>query len=480
MKMAKAKEGLWGKLLFILLALFIASKLVLLSSDTIVLWDETVYMSMGKYIYSGGSVGFWEEFRPPLLPVFLGPLWKLGGPGQGHIILSKLFAILISTVSIYSVWLLANKLLANAKKSFFAATIFAFTYIFFYYNSFAVMTDVFSAMLITLSLYFFVRGKNWLSGFFSGLAVLARFPSFILAAALLAACFFSKEKLTERLRNAAVFMFFFLAVLTPFLIHSKLAYGSFLHPLLSASEHASNPVHKHGILYYPLELLKWSPVFLLSFFALFRRPKLESLLQRRLAAPLLFFAFFIVYLYSIVNKQDRFLMPLLPLIAIAASEGFHLLKQFLSAKSKPYIAVVIVCILFLPMLYKDAWSFDFRNDEERNVTREFYKYFESHKPKGPVLTTDPVPAVYSDSKFIPLYYSVPNGSRIYESEKAKAYATIFTPEPFPCEALQEERCFKIRDEFFQKVLSENKLVFNKTFDGQHYYIFLNEKYAPTS
>src|SRR3989338_5811597 len=43
-------------------------------------WDESVYLGMGKYIYSSGEIGLWEEIRPPLLPLFLGVFLKLDLP----------------------------------------------------------------------------------------------------------------------------------------------------------------------------------------------------------------------------------------------------------------------------------------------------------------------------------------------------------------------------------------------------------------
>jgi hypothetical protein len=42
-----------------------------------VTWDESVYVGLGKYLYSNGASGIYEPFRPILLPLVLGALWKL-------------------------------------------------------------------------------------------------------------------------------------------------------------------------------------------------------------------------------------------------------------------------------------------------------------------------------------------------------------------------------------------------------------------
>ena len=43
-----------------------------------VLWDEAVYIGIGKYIWSAGNIGLWEEIRPLGLTFLFGAVWKLG------------------------------------------------------------------------------------------------------------------------------------------------------------------------------------------------------------------------------------------------------------------------------------------------------------------------------------------------------------------------------------------------------------------
>ena len=51
---------------------FILVNILFLSSYNDVWWDSSVYIGMGKYIYSFGKSGLWEESRPLIFPLILG------------------------------------------------------------------------------------------------------------------------------------------------------------------------------------------------------------------------------------------------------------------------------------------------------------------------------------------------------------------------------------------------------------------------
>ena len=59
------------------MTLFLIFKLSLLFTYHDTRWDESVYMGMGKYIYSNGQIGLWEDIRPIVLPLILGLFWKV-------------------------------------------------------------------------------------------------------------------------------------------------------------------------------------------------------------------------------------------------------------------------------------------------------------------------------------------------------------------------------------------------------------------
>ncbi len=75
----KVKEFIYSNfeiLVLIISFVFVKSFFLLKFHDLI--WDESVYLAVGKYLYSSGTVGLWEMIRPPILPIFTGLFWKLG------------------------------------------------------------------------------------------------------------------------------------------------------------------------------------------------------------------------------------------------------------------------------------------------------------------------------------------------------------------------------------------------------------------
>src|SRR3989338_11534568 len=67
------------KIIFVItFLLFFIWKLMLAFNPHVVFWDESVYIGMGKYLYSDGTIGLWEDLRPIFLPLILGALWEFG------------------------------------------------------------------------------------------------------------------------------------------------------------------------------------------------------------------------------------------------------------------------------------------------------------------------------------------------------------------------------------------------------------------
>src|SRR3989338_3706940 len=79
-----------------IIVLFLCANLIFLNFYDDVWWDSSVYIGMGKYIFSLGKSGLWEESRPLIFPLILGIGWKLGFDAVyfGRLV-SVIFAILV-------------------------------------------------------------------------------------------------------------------------------------------------------------------------------------------------------------------------------------------------------------------------------------------------------------------------------------------------------------------------------------------------
>jgi len=111
----------------IIIAFFVAAKVFFLARYHLPIWDEAVYLGMGKYIYSLGSSGLWEMLRPVGLPVAIGWAWKLGLP---YALISEIIGILFSVGSIALTYLIARKLFSK-KVGVLAAALLAASPVFF-------------------------------------------------------------------------------------------------------------------------------------------------------------------------------------------------------------------------------------------------------------------------------------------------------------------------------------------------------------
>jgi len=67
-------------------------------------WDSSVYVGMGKYIYSSGEVGSWESSRPLVWPLILGFFWEIG---LDPVLFGKLLVIVFSLGVLLLTYLIA-------------------------------------------------------------------------------------------------------------------------------------------------------------------------------------------------------------------------------------------------------------------------------------------------------------------------------------------------------------------------------------
>ena len=100
-----------------------------------VLWDEAVYIGIGKYLFSSGQVGLWEEIRPLGIPLLFGGAWKLG---LNPVIAGRVIELLFSIGTISLVYLISKEIF-NKKIASINIVIYVITPLFFY-NSLRLMT----------------------------------------------------------------------------------------------------------------------------------------------------------------------------------------------------------------------------------------------------------------------------------------------------------------------------------------------------
>lgn len=491
--------------LLLILAVFAAAKVAFLLRYHLPIWDEAVYLGMGKYLYSLGNVGIWENIRPIGLSLVSGFFWRLGLP---QIPVTELFMVLSGIGCIGLTYLIAKKVF-NGKTAVLAALLLASSPVFFLYSSY-ILTEVPSTFFVLLAIYAFIKGRYSSSGLAAAAAMFFKFPNGLLVPVFALAVLVLLPSGIKRgfsplkqLKPLASLFAAFLAGTLPFLILNYWLYRSYtsslsdaiLRPFILGSWHQSNPSKMianqlYNYFFYAVEALKQHLAFVLLVAAVFiflKRRWFEDRAKLVVASYLLLYSGYFTY---IANKDERFLILFLPAVCIFSAAAFF--EAFSLAKSLPPVknlrSIAVVGILFLVLLslaaaiLQDSYStLYWRSNAEPEVASQLYKGVSNLGIKGAVLTSEPVFAAFNDNLFLWYYYTSYNGvpqevKASNEWERGKAFeAVIYSPQTLFCPEGHLE-CETAKANMYDYLQSSFRQVFNGTYyDGKvGYSIFVNE------
>lgn len=476
--MEQKQQSLNKKFLISIFFLFLIFELLFLTTrHQDIHWDEAVYISMGKWLYSTGEQGLFESIRPLGLPLILGFLWKLH---LGTVMSYQLVIFLFAVGVLYLTWRIAETLFDN-QSALFSLFFLAITP-FFLLGSFSILTEVPTTFFILLTVYFLLQKKHpFLIGISASMAFLFKFPAGLLFLAIVLLYALQSEA-KELLRRKSPLLFTilgFLVVQLPFLVFNYFLYNqettswfdAVLRPLLFAKEHAQNYVNAvpnflHNLFYYPLEIFLNNPLLCFSmvsiFFLLFQKE------ERKKASVLLIpLCIFLLYFTAIANKQLRFAILFLPFIAIFAGEGvFFLLekvKQRLQEGKKEGIILLLVMggILVYPNI---LLVYHFFPAEILPIETEYYSFFSAQNKTGRMLTTESYFSAHSDGILaIPYYNNVTDAREIYEKYKTNVDYIVWTTDFYPC---TEEQCKQELAALEEDIVKNNDLLYEKAWNGR--------------
>lgn len=482
------RQALWHIAFVAVLAVFVSAQLLMLQKYRLVVWDEAVYIGMGKYLYSAGSSGLVEPIRPLGLPFLLGSFWKLG---IGSIMAYRVLALSIAAAAVIMTYLLGRRLFGNAA-ALFAAALVAFSPSFFS-GSAMILTDIPSVAFSLAAVYMLAKGRYALSGLFVSAAFLFRFPhALVLVAVSVAIIIGSKGKkaaFTSLFRFSAPFLAVVAAVLAAnFLLYWQV-YGlsAPFAPFFAAASHQGNPAYSvdgfsANLFFYFTGLAKEN--LLLLFFIpglLFVLRKMDKSSEGSgLLAIAVAVIAYLAYFTAIANKQPRFIIAFLPFAALLtafwAKEAFSFMKR-LHISFRLVFALLfsfLVVVSAAASVKENYGHYKSLASSEPAIVGDIYEYFSSASgaltTSETILTTDPVFAAYSDNLFIPYYDNPDAALEIYGRHSSKASYIIYTPNFFPCDKFGEE-CEEKNRLLFEKISSENRLVLNKSSGSSAHYVF---------
>ncbi len=383
--------------LLAILALTLATRLVLAFGWHEVWWDSGIYIGMGKYIYSGGASGLWEHIRPPLLPIVLGLFWKVG---LDPALFGRLLEIALMTGIVWLTYLLALQWW-NEKTALVASLIVALSPI-FYYLSFHQYTEIPSTFLVLLALWFFAKEKYLWAGIGIGLAFLAKFPAALYLPIILLTLAFSK-KWKPALHATAGFAI----IALPYFIWSSILYGNPFATISAAQETIRRVLGCNVLRHMPWWQYAWWLAFsetklhflaLPGIFALYKKwNKKHTLFVLSLAIPALYFT-------QLHCRDYRYLTLFLPFAAMLTALGIvWIYEQFKITKNSVFIILVIILGAFM-LRTSMIYYYGQERQQPDAAAENYFSYLSNNPLAGEIWTANPIVAAYTDKRLEKIYY----------------------------------------------------------------------------
>jgi 4-amino-4-deoxy-L-arabinose transferase-like glycosyltransferase len=465
-------------------------------------WDESVYLGMGKYIYSGGNSGLWEMIRPLGLPAITGLFWHTG---MNQLIASRIFSLLISVGCIITVFLIAKELF-DKRHALLSALILACTPIFFYYSEY-VLTDHISTLFLMLSILFLIRERFILGGIAGGIAFWFKFTHILYVVAVLifiAYKIFTIKKRKDMLEHSHFIIFgvIMLGFVAAYFSSNYLLYhnhfgtmDAILRPYLDASAYSNNPYQNtvfddvKGFVYYIAHYL-YNIIFHTAygfsayiFFIIYFLHAKKFIKDPKHVLVGIIFLVYLAYFSIIPYKNERFWIFFLPFMAMYASYGIMAVMRYFKLKKsrkpslgKAYRALALITIIasFSISAYNIAQFYGWdRASEKPNYDIE--RYFDIHEVNGPILTTDPGLTAYSDKRYVGAY-DILNRNGLFVNDwesKMDFAAVIYRDDAIPCLSY-DIRCLENKNELLRFIDEWFVLKDSYTYRGSNVTFFVEK------
>lgn len=477
----------------LVLSIFITIKLgFIFSRYHLPIWDEGVYVGIGKYIYSLGTSGLWEIIRPVGLPLVSGLFWALG---LNEVVFTQLFILVMASGNIFLAYLISKKLF-NKTTGIIAATLLAITPVFFLYTTY-ILTEIPSTFFALLAIYLFIEKKYFYSGIFSAAALMFRFPHGLIIPVILISILFEYDfnKIIKNskdiIKKCSNYIFGTLILIMPFLIFNYIMYRKYtgtitdalFRPFILAVSHQNNIFegvagndlisHLYNIFYYLIMIVRNNIVLIFAILGIILI--IKNWKKKNLRVILISPIIYILYHSYIINKQERFLILFLPIICILAALGLSNIYEYRTKNIFRHIVFSVTITLFIITgLYALNTNYDYyywQYETKPEITYNYYEKFDDSALQGPILISDPVIAAYTDKLLIEYRYENREIIPANEWENIKDVKTVnHFFNAVPC-LVDDTDCVMKRRELFDYFNKNYILIYNSTFYDNEHYIF---------
>lgn len=448
-----------------LLALGLAVRVWFALRPAALWWDEAIYLGMAKWLFSGGTLGYWEYFRPPLFAFVLGAGWWTGLP---IIAWGRFLALFSSAAVMFLTFLIGERVRKGVGLVALALLVPLPTFFFF---GTKLLTGVPATALALLAVWLFMRERYFFAGLLAGLAFLTRFTHGVFFAGL--GLSLVVAWLVQRRKRRSDHLAFvssglrlgvgFLAVLVPYLLVNLFTRGDALAPFLEASRvfvDYNNWVYGQGNWYYLREVLSQNVLFVLSLVGLWFFVVKKWWREASMNALVFPMLLVIVYFLRVAHKEVRFFIPAFPFLAILVGVG---VVELVRRLRRPwYCRAVIVAVVLVSLVAGFFVGATVVPEAEfSGPIREFYNFFGPGDVRdAPFISSSPLFMAYTDKPFQPLR-SWELANKVYAMYSAQASHVAIDACDHPCEP--DSECEQLRTAFIGKMDVQNTLVFNASY-----------------
>ncbi len=448
----------------IIIVLFILANLIVLNFYSDVWWDSSVYMGMGKYIFSIGKSGLWEESRPLVFPLILGVGWKLG---LDVIYFGRVISVIFAILVIFMTYKIGNKLFSK-RTGLLAAFFTAFSYNFLFFSP-NILTEMPSTLFVLLAFYFFIDNKYFLMGLFSGIAIMTRLFqifTFVGLGMIFIVYFYRKPNFFKKLFYIIIGASIFIL---PYIFLNYYLYNDVLLPF-KVQTHLTQTT---GWMLYKEFGFYFAGLFKENFFIIFL-----------LAAPFFFknnhkfYALFMIPLVYILifsfvkHKEMRFMLVILPFLYLTISYIIiQIYNKMLCKKlAFAFFSVMVVVWLIMTFLsFKNIVLYKHQRNDEAFL--HFQNYLKNNN--GGIWVTSPLYALYSDNKIDGLlyFYSSENLINFVNKNKDSVDIVLFNSCDILCPPAELDfLCLESR-KILRTLLSNFKKIYQKEINSCKYEIY---------
>ena len=299
------------KELIIVSIIALASRVFLSIFPKMMMWDDAIYMLNAKWL--AGQKIFWEALRPPVLPFIFSLFMRLG-------ITSELFFRILTTIFSATAVLLTyyiTKKIFGKKVAIFSSAMVIVSPLSMYWSP-LIYTEILTSVFLLATVYFSWKGMEedkylYLAALFGAISFLTKYTA---ALAVLGIVIFLLLNKKLNLKKIAIVGAIGILVISPWLAYNYLEFGN---PLLSFEEAVKwkgktpSPVLTYFNALPEIFSIAVIPFLYGIFYTTFYIKKKEIQL---LAYPIVAFLAFIML---DPHKEVRYILPIVPLMAIYAS-----------------------------------------------------------------------------------------------------------------------------------------------------------------